>query len=62
MGTSVTCSTLTSPGSGIIISLHDSSFPLILSDSDTPSPYFNPSLAPDQRAPCEQPPCRIGRY
>ena len=55
-------SALTSPGSGIIISLHDSSAPLILSDADTPIPYSTPSsLTLDESITLPLPPCRIGR-
>lgn len=61
-GSSRSSCTLTSPGSGIIISLHDSSDPLILSDADTPSPYSTSSSFLDERTAFPRPPCRIGRY
>jgi hypothetical protein len=61
-GSSRSCCALTSPGSGIIISLHDSSDPLILSDADTPAPYSTSSSFLDERTAFPRPPCRIGRY
>jgi hypothetical protein len=54
-------STLTSPGSGIIISLHDSSAPLILTDADTPAPYSTPPPLSDELTTIHRPPSRIGR-
>jgi hypothetical protein len=54
-------STLTSPGSGVIISLHDSSAPLILSDADTPAPYSTLPPLSDELTPLHRHPSRIGR-
>lgn len=54
-------STLTSPGSGIIIALHDTTPPLPISDTDTPAPYCsNPPPSIDEH-PLPLPPSRIGR-
>jgi hypothetical protein len=61
MGTSTSCSTLTSPGSGIIISFRDSAAPLTLSDSDTPAPYSAPSPSLDLHPVTQQSLSRIGR-
>jgi hypothetical protein len=61
MGTSSSCSTLTSPGSGILISLRDSAAPLTLSDCDTPAPYSAPSLPLDLHSASPQSSSRIGR-
>jgi hypothetical protein len=61
MGTSSSCSTLTSPGSGIIISIRDSAAPLTLSDSDTPAPYSASSASLDLHPAPHQSLSRIGR-
>jgi hypothetical protein len=61
MGSSTSSSSLTSPGSGIIVALHDSSAPLIISDADTPAPYSAPSRPLDEQTELPRPPCKIGR-
>jgi hypothetical protein len=61
MGSSTSSSSLTSPGSGIIVALHDSSAPLTISDADTPAPYSAPSRPLDEQTELPRPPSRIGR-
>jgi hypothetical protein len=61
MGSSTSSSSLTSPGSGIIISLYDTSAPLVISDSDTPFPYSAPAHPLHDEAALTRPPSRIGR-
>jgi hypothetical protein len=61
MGSSVSSSSLTSPGSGIVISLYDSTPPLTISDADTPAPYSTPAPPLDDQTFPVRPPARIGR-